>query len=53
VTPTTYIGALSEPRRSEVRKLHELIREAAPKLKARSGRDPRQRLMSPTTPALY
>ena len=31
-TPDEYIEALEEPRRSEVRRLHELIRRAAPDL---------------------
>ena len=32
-TPEQYIDRLEEPRRDEVRRLHELIRKAAPKLK--------------------
>jgi hypothetical protein len=31
-TPDEYIAALDEPRRSEVRQLHDLIRRAAPQL---------------------
>jgi uncharacterized protein YdhG (YjbR/CyaY superfamily) len=31
-TPEAYIEALDEPRRSDVRRLHELIRAAAPEL---------------------
>jgi hypothetical protein len=31
-TPEQYIRQLEEPRRSEVRRLHDLIRKAAPKL---------------------
>ena len=31
-SPDDYIAALAEPRRSEVRRLHELIRRAAPHL---------------------
>lgn len=30
VTPDEYIDSLEEPRRSEIRRLHELIRETAP-----------------------
>jgi hypothetical protein len=32
-TPTAYIAALDEPRRSEIKKLDALIRKTAPKLK--------------------
>ena len=32
LTPDDYIDGLDEPRRSQVRQLHELIREAAPQL---------------------
>jgi hypothetical protein len=32
VTPDEYIDALDEPRRGQIRELHELIRETAPEL---------------------
>jgi Domain of unknown function (DU1801) len=32
-TPTEYIAALDEPRRSEIAELHKLIRKTVPKLK--------------------
>lgn len=32
-TPEAYIGHLSEPRRTEIAQIHELIRQTAPKLK--------------------
>ena len=35
-TPDAYIATLDEPRRSDVRRLHELVREHAPSLEARS-----------------
>ena len=36
MTPDDYINGLDEPRRSQVRQLHELIRKTAPELKPHS-----------------
>jgi hypothetical protein len=37
-TPAEYLTSLNEPRKSELRKLHSLIRKTAPKLKPFIGR---------------
>jgi hypothetical protein len=37
MTPDEYIDALDEPRRGEIRELHELIRETAPDLEPHVG----------------
>ena len=39
MTPDDYIDALEEPRRGEIRELHDLIRETVPELEAHVGAD--------------
>jgi len=39
MTPDDYIDALEEPRRGEIRALHDLIRETVPELESQVGSD--------------